>query len=228
MLPVYCRRKEAAPIGSPQFLSAAHILVSDNRRSKEGSCLCRGGLDRGLPTQLQGGSDPSAPAAAHRKKGARPASLRWPPRPRSSRGPPVPVTGSPEGAAANATAQWRALRTLELSNGAQAARGNAHGRGGRAPRGHTFASALPTHAVDEAALAAARAAVLSGPSKARFSTNATCLGTTMVQRAALSACCGRGLHGRGRWCDAAVGDCRGVAGVGVRRGVLSRSTHGGA
>ena len=106
----------------------------------------------------------------------------------NSTGPPPHTAGSTAEAQANATAEWSALRTLQLSGseGLQTAGGNATAAAS-VSIDVTFVSALPPHAVDEAALTSAKAAVLSGASGAG---SAAGTGMTTAQQTALSACCG--------------------------------------
>ena len=110
-----------------------------------------------------------------------------------SSGPPPRAEGLTAEAAANATAEWRTLRTLQLSasQGVQAAGVNPTAAASVAIDVN-FVSALPAHAVDEAALSFARAAVLSAASGAGSSSSVTSIGMTTAQQTALSTCCGEG------------------------------------
>ena len=100
--------------------------------------------------------------------------------------PPSLPAGSSRTAAASATSQWRALRTVQVHSNADGASGAAAAATVRVQV--TFVSALPAHALDESALKTAREAVLSGPQGGQQSSASD----APAQGAALSACCAAG------------------------------------
>ena len=180
----YCSRKEALP---SQFFSH-YILLSMSRAAEHVQPLQR----RPLPSAgvaWVGDYLPSYKVAPMLTRLLQLVDQEGPSAVAVMAAEAAASTGPPRGAAVHATAQWRALRTVELSSGAPTAAGTA-AVAAAVRIDATFVSALPAHAVDETALAAAREAVLSGPSTWNFSTDAASAGVMMAQRTALSACCG--------------------------------------
>ena len=97
--------------------------------------------------------------------------------------PPAMAAGSKRTAAANATREWRAMRTVQVHTTADSDRDAAAAATLRIDV--TFVSALPAHAVDESALQSAREAVLLGPREGKQNSAAN----VPAHPAALSACC---------------------------------------